>query len=1160
MKKIICIVLTLALALGCIISVLPVLAQDNISGITWNVDRGTWNIKDDTLVCTGTSDRQWVYSTETVSEDDDWTFSVNVDTASGGQQFFFGRTQPRFNQQCNGLYVQIFPDGKFRVYYQVAKNNADGTVKVTTTQYGRTLSFPNGSAPLKYSFKIVKKDNMCGIYFDGVCVFNFDLTLPEFGYSGGHFAVFQPNNNKTTYSGIKLVIEKPSPDNPDEEIDEKANIDWNTDRGTWEQKENAIICTGTSDRQWVYSTQTVKTDDNWSFGVNVKTTSGGQQFYFGRTQPKFNQQCNGLYVQLFADGKFRMFSQVVKDNGDGTSKVETKQYGRTYNFPEGSSGLEYRFGITALNGRGYVFIDDICVFEFDLNAAEIDYQGGYFAIFQGNNNVTVYSNSSLAVNNEPITLSGGKVVLTSDGFRSANSKEKWNTVWVGKEAEGDSGEIELDYKEYEGNKAGYVRFGYISDTNFYEVRLETPETNRRKFTVWHIGGTNKKIAETYIFASDRFKLSEFKIKVSATADNARVYINGNEIINCEIDYYGGKFAVQALYTKAKFSNIKTSSRVNEDTTDWKTVKTAWNTVSSGWSKVDGVYSIVNPVKWNTAILDKKLNGGDFIFETSIMNFADNGAINFLIGLSGNSKNTNDAYSVRCALGEENGNQNIAVYNDKENNKRYTGWMPFPTGSDKHNFRVKIQKSGMLLKVFIDDELILTTDCMAAYTGGYIGFSTLQATASFKDTTISIPEGDDISPESNLPMREPEYNSTEINWNIITPYWEKCENGYKTTGTTGKDRTAILKPRLEEDEDFILTADIENFTGENKNFQVLLGTSHSYVGDGFSIRSNFAEDAKGKNMAFYEGRTRKTGWMTWPADSSDVNFKLRVEMRNKRLTVMVDDYIVVWTDVPQYKGGYLGFISLVNGLGIKNVKLYTENKKTLSDTALDSFTTDKKTPSFKSLSYAAEKIKKGMYLGCLVRWNKTMSEEPLGGDWQFDTDVVYVSGDVRSYNFVFGCNSNEDTDSGYFLVVSRDEATGKTTTHLRRGQGRVTAIFDVPESVNVEDFHLTLRIVDGVCAVYMDSIPVFTSKLTETSDGYFGMATKSSSALFINMSVAKRDPVAIQSSGNSGEIPKAGDDTADTLNRMLALSFISASYCIYRLGAEKIKKCKRRNSK
>lgn len=1150
MKRIICTVLALTIALSCLFSFSVVMAEGSGSGVNWNIDRGIWDIKGDTLVCTGTSDRQWVYSSETVTAEDNWSFSTAVDTASGGQQFFFGRKQPRFNQQCSGLYVQVFPDGKFRLYYQITKDNG-GTVKVETKQYGRTFSFPSGSKPLKYGFKIAKKDNMCGIYFDGVCVFEFDLTLPEFEYGGGHFAIFQPNSNKTTYSGVKLAIEKPAPEIPDEEIDERAEINWNVDRGIWEQNENAIICTGTSDRQWVYSDRTVKTDDNWSFGVDVKTVSGGQQFYFGRTQPRFNQQCNGIYVQLFADGKFRVFSQVVKENGDGTSKVETKQYGRTYSFPEGSSGLKYRFGITALGGRAYVFIDDICVFEFDLNAAELDYQGGYFAIFQGNNNVTTYSNYSLAVNNEPFTLAGGKIVLTADGFRSANSKEKWNTVWVGSQAEGDSGEIELDYKEYEGNRAGYVRFGYISDTNFYEVRLETPETDRRKFTLWHIGESNKKLAEAYLSASDRLKLGEFKIKVSVTDNNAKVYINGDEIISCGVDYYGGKFAVQALYTKARFSNIKTSSRVSEDTNVWKTVKTAWNTVSSGWSKVDGIYSIVNPVKWNTAIFDKKLNGGDFIFETEIMNFADNGAINFLIGLPGNSKNTNDAYSVRCALEKERGNENIAVYNDKENNKRYTGWMPFPADSDKHNFRVKIQKTGKLLKVFIDDKLILTTDCMANYTGGYIGFATLQAAASFRDTSISILEGDDISPESNLPLDEPEYNSSEVNWNIITPYWEECENGYKTTGTSRKDRTAILKPRLGEDEDFTLTADIENFTGENKHFQVLLGTSHAYVGDGFSIRNNFADDAVGKNMAFYEGRTRKTGWMTWPADSSNVNFKLRVEMRNKRLTVLVDDYIVVWTDVKEYKGGYLGFISLVNGLKIKNVKLYTENQKTLSDTALDSFNTDKKTPDFKSLSYAAEKIKKGMYLGCLVRWNKTMSEEPVSGDWQFDTDVVYVSGDVRSYNFVFGCKDNEDTDSGYFLVVSRDEATGKTTTHLRRGKGRVTAVFDVPESINAEDFHLTLRVVDGVCAVYMDSIPVFTSKLTEASDGYLGMTTKSSSALFINMSVAKRDAVKNVTEGVKPLIPQTGDDTPD-ITAVFITALVSGFVCILLAGCQKYK--------
>ncbi len=57
MKRIICTVLALTIALSCLFSFSVVMAEGSGSGVNWNIDRGIWDIKGDTLVCTGTSDR-----------------------------------------------------------------------------------------------------------------------------------------------------------------------------------------------------------------------------------------------------------------------------------------------------------------------------------------------------------------------------------------------------------------------------------------------------------------------------------------------------------------------------------------------------------------------------------------------------------------------------------------------------------------------------------------------------------------------------------------------------------------------------------------------------------------------------------------------------------------------------------------------------------------------------------------------------------------------------------------------------------------------------------------------------------------------------------------------------------------------------------------------
>ena len=79
----------------------------------------------------------------------------------------------------------------------------------------------------------------------------------------------------------------------------------------------------------------------------------------------------------------------------------------------------------------------------------------------------------------------------------------------------------------------------------------------------------------------------------------------------------------------------------------------------------------------------------------------------------------------------------------------------------------------------------------------------------------------------------------------------------------------------------------------------------------------------------------------------------------------------------------------------------------------------------------------------------------------------------------------------------------------------------------------------------------SSDLTEASDGYLGMTTKSSSALFINMSVAKRDAVKNVTEGVKPLIPQTGDDTPD-ITAVFITALVSGFVCILLAGCQKYK--------
>ncbi|HAL20889.1 MAG TPA: hypothetical protein DCP17_09065, partial [Ruminococcaceae bacterium] len=105
MKKVLSAILTLAISVFSL-AVLPASAETaSVSNMTWNPNRGEWNIAADSITCTTASGNRYAFSTERTAKTDNWTVSYDVkknartegtEIADGGHEFYFGRVDSAF--------------------------------------------------------------------------------------------------------------------------------------------------------------------------------------------------------------------------------------------------------------------------------------------------------------------------------------------------------------------------------------------------------------------------------------------------------------------------------------------------------------------------------------------------------------------------------------------------------------------------------------------------------------------------------------------------------------------------------------------------------------------------------------------------------------------------------------------------------------------------------------------------------------------------------------------------------------------------------------------------------------------------------------------------------------------------------------------------------
>ncbi|MBR2489033.1 MAG: hypothetical protein IKB45_01025 [Clostridia bacterium] len=569
---------------------------------------------------------------------------------------------------------------------------------------------------------------------------------------------------------------------------------------------------------------------------------------------------------------------------------------------------------------------------------------------------------------------------------------------------------------------------------------------------------------------------------------------------------------------------------------WKTENPEWITLTTNWKKSDKSYTATGNNTWNKAVLDRKLDNGSFRFETEVKDF--NGEQMYIyFGLPDNSK-TENGYSVRFQFGESAGNNNVCVYG--ADNKRKAAWVSFPETSDKHNFKVAVEMSGKLVTVLIDGKIVVATDYLTDYSGGYMGIATNKATATFKNTTVSYKAEKPTGGEENT--NQDIYYPKKQNWNHITSEWEEIRNGYSSEKTSGWSK-AGFSSFIDKNEDFIFEADISDFKGAERQLYVYFGLSSSYyLDDGYSVRIQFGKDVKTNNIAVYDDvlKKRLARWTAWPETVSKEKFKITLKMVNKRLSVYADDVLLAICNVPEFKGGYCGIATNKSGADVQNVSISFKTDKTnIPDESYQNKTVDLKilTPN------NFEKIKLGLYPTNVNGWNKAVSTAPVKGNYKFDADIEYISGKLKQYYFYFALPNGDSLDGGYSVRIQlNDEAKDNNiAVYNDTERKRVSSWVKFPENADKEKFRLTVKLSNNIAVVMIDGKTVCTSTVIEGgTDGYYGVAFNRTSGKLINMALSGevRTVSHIPATSDSSNVPLAVFSAISSLASIMLILAVS----------------------
>lgn len=493
-----------------------------------------------------------------------------------------------------------------------------------------------------------------------------------------------------------------------------SNMTWNPNRGEWTIETDSITCTSASGNRYIFSDEKTEKTDNWTVSYDVKKNArtegtaiadGGHEFYFGRVDNAFAGSNARMYISMTADCKMGLFYN--PGNGGSNARI-----GKWTDWPAGTDPNSYNVKVSVMKQKCYIMINDVCIAAHDISPAEYNYSGGCFAFMPGVSDTytTTFSNMHLSVNNEPISVTGGDFIPTDAGFRTVNPDTKWNTAFLGESTVSKYAEISLDYSYISGNDQAYIRFGDTSSdgqTDYYELRIETPADGGRNFALWHITGVNTKLASRIFAGDDLMDLKKFNVKISLTPDNCKVYVDGISAIDTALDYNGGKFGLQALYTAASFDNIKISTEHISDEPRLTGIK---NTVANQdgsitTSGAEKAWSHISVADFDTSkafemSYDIAHTSGNYQWEFHFGTSSDNAdAIKdgYFLSINFIDNDIADDIMINCNIVNEQGKP-----------VRVSGRFAFPETSDMDNFNVTVKYLNGYVRIYIDGEFLCTS--------------------------------------------------------------------------------------------------------------------------------------------------------------------------------------------------------------------------------------------------------------------------------------------------------------------------------------------------------------------------------------------------------------------------------------------------------------------
>ena len=493
-----------------------------------------------------------------------------------------------------------------------------------------------------------------------------------------------------------------------------SNMTWNPNRGEWNIAADSITCTTASGNRYAFSTERTAKTDNWTVSYDVKKNArtegteiadGGHEFYFGRVDSAFVASNARMRVSISSDHKARLYY----NPGSTDSPI-----GSWTDWPEGTDPNSYNVKVSVVNQKCYIMINNVCIAAHDISSANYNYSGGCFAFMPSVSDTytTTFSNIHLSVNNEPISVTGGDFIPTDAGFRTVNPATKWNTAFLGDSTASEYAEMSLDYAYISGNDQAYMRFGDTSSagqTDYYELRIEPPTEAGRNFALWHIAAANTRLANR-TFTSDEIKdLKAFNVKILLTPDNCKVYVDGISAIDIALDYNGGKFGLQALYTAARFDNIKINTEHISD--EPRLVGGRGATVNPDGS----ITTSGGTAAWSRIIVDNLDTSKTFEMSYDIVHTDANYQWEFHFGVSTDNPDAiQDGYFLSINYSDNDTADDVMIMktvlneDGKTSITRVSGRFAFPETADMDNFNVTVKYLNGYVRIYIDGEFLCTS--------------------------------------------------------------------------------------------------------------------------------------------------------------------------------------------------------------------------------------------------------------------------------------------------------------------------------------------------------------------------------------------------------------------------------------------------------------------